>query len=83
MRPPDDPTGRASRCCVNFSSRKSFLIEPTRQEIEGAWAAYDRREAAESGIVDQVSFMVMRRLSLTEAFTNDQHFRAAGFTVLF
>jgi len=25
----------------------------------------------------------MRRLGLTEAFTNDQHFRAAGFTTLF
>lgn len=60
-----------------------LLIEPTAQEIEQAWAAYDRREAAGAGIVDQVSFEVMRRLGLTQAFTNDQHFRAAGFTLLF
>ena len=33
--------------------------------------------------VDQLSFRVMRRLGLTEAFTNDQHFQAAGFTTLF
>ena len=33
--------------------------------------------------VDQLSFQVMRRLGLTEAFTNDQHFQAAGFTTLF
>jgi uncharacterized protein len=26
---------------------------------------------------------VMRRLGLSEAFTNDKHFKAAGFTVLF
>jgi predicted nucleic acid-binding protein len=60
-----------------------LLVEPTPQEVEEAWAAYDRRDAAEAGIVDHVSFAVMRRLGLTEAFTNDSHFRAAGFTVLF
>jgi len=25
----------------------------------------------------------MRRLGITEAFTNDKHYQAAGFTVLF
>ena len=63
--------------------REGLLVEPTPQEIEEAWAAYDRREAAEAGIVDHVSFVLMRRLGLTDAFTNDQHFRAAGFTTLF
>jgi len=63
--------------------QKGLLIEPTPREVEEAWPAYDRREAAEAGIVDLVSFGVMRRLGVTEAFTNDQHFRAAGFTVLF
>ncbi len=60
-----------------------LLIEPTPREVEEAWAAYDRREAAEAGIVDHVSFVVMRRLGLTDAFTNDKHFQAAGFTLLF
>ncbi len=63
--------------------QEGLLVEPTLREIEEAWAAYDRRDAAEAGIVDQVSFVVMRRLGATEAFTNDQHFRAAGFAVLF
>ena len=53
------------------------------QEIEDAWAAYERGEAAQAGIVDHVSFQVMRRLGITEAFTNDKHFEAAGFTLLF
>jgi predicted nucleic acid-binding protein len=26
---------------------------------------------------------VMRRLGITEAFTNDKHYQAAGFNVLF
>jgi len=85
--------------CANASARRTYrsdvcelrrtltqeglLIEPTAQEIEDAWAAYERGEAAEAGIVDHVSFIVMRRLGITDAFTNDRHFQAAGFTTLF
>ena len=41
----------------------------------------ERGEAGQAGIVDHVSFQVMRRLGITEAFTNDKHYQAAGFTV--
>ncbi len=30
-----------------------------------------------------VSFVLMRREGITEAFTNDEHFRAAGYVALF
>jgi uncharacterized protein len=63
--------------------KEGLLIEATAQEIEDAWAAFDRGDASQAGIVDHVSFQVMRRLGLAEAFTNDRHFRAAGFRVLF
>jgi predicted nucleic acid-binding protein len=63
--------------------QEGLLIEPTAQEIDNAWAAYERGGAGQAGIVDQMSFEVMRRLGITEAFTNDRHFQAAGFTVLF
>jgi len=33
--------------------------------------------------VHHVSFAVMRRLGIIDAFTNDRHFRAAGFNTLF
>jgi predicted nucleic acid-binding protein len=85
--------------CGNASARRTYrpdvcelrrtlipeglVIEPTAQEVEDAWAAYERGEAAQAGIVDHLSFQVMRRLGITEAFTNDKHFQAAGFTVLF
>jgi len=36
-----------------------------------------------SGFCKLISFAVMRRLAITEAFTNDKHFTAAGFQVLF
>lgn len=66
-----------------YLTQEELLVEPTSQEIEEAWAAYDRGEAGQAGIVDHVSFRVMKRLGLTEAFTNDRHFSAAGFKVLF
>lgn len=59
------------------------IIEPTDDDRSNAWIAYDRREAGNAGIIDLVSFTVMRRLGITCAFTNDQHLRAAGFETLF
>jgi predicted nucleic acid-binding protein len=59
------------------------LVEPTNDEWMQAWEAFRRGDAGEAGIVDQFSFLVMRRLGITRAFTNDKHFEAAGFEVLF
>jgi predicted nucleic acid-binding protein len=59
------------------------LVVPIQTDWDAAWAAYDRGDAAAAGIVDHVSFVVMRRLGIQDAFTNDQHFRAAGFQTLF
>ena len=59
------------------------LIVPTDDDWSAAWAAYRRGDAGGAGIVDQISFAVMRRLGLTRAFTNDKHFRAAGLEPLF
>lgn len=59
------------------------LIHPTAQDEDAAWAAYNRGEAGDAGIVDHLSFAVMRRLGLADAFTNDRHFAAAGFNLLF
>jgi len=62
---------------------RNELVVPSDEDWKVAWEAYDRGEAAEAGIVDHVSFAVMRRLGITQAFTNDRHFRAAGFETLF
>ena len=60
-----------------------LLVFPTAEDWNEAWRGYERGEAAQAGIVDHVSLAVMRRLELKEAFTNDAHFRAAGFLTLF
>ena len=85
--------------CGNAASRRAFrrdivelrieleansgVIHPTDEDWIDAWTAYDRGRPGDPGIVDCISFAVMRRLGLTEVFTNDQHFAAAGFTTLF
>jgi hypothetical protein len=63
--------------------RGQRLIAPTEEDWQTAWAAYDKGGANSAGIVDQVTFAVMRRMGISKAFTNDQHFRAAGFETLF
>ena len=62
---------------------RNELVMPTEEEWKVAWDAYDRSEAAQAGIVDHVSFAVMRRLGIAQAFSNDRHFQAAGFETLF
>ena len=59
------------------------LIEPSESDQSLAWLAYGRGEAGDASIVDHISIVVMRRLGLTEVFSNDRHFKAAGFNTLF
>jgi len=85
--------------CCNAAARRAFrkevidiwrllearneLIRPTEDDWLLGWRAFERSDAAGAGIVDCISFAVMRRLEVEEAFSNDQHFSAAGFRTLF
>lgn len=59
------------------------LIDVTHEEVDLAWESYQKDQSSRAGIVDHISFVVMRRLGLTRAFTHDKHFANAGFEVLF
>ena len=61
----------------------SGLVHPNSDDVRSAWDAYRRGDADGAGVVDHVSFIVMRRLGLSDAFTNDRHFRAAGLSPCF
>lgn len=78
---------RPYRARVNALRRaleeEQLLVEPTRDEIAAAWVTFEQSGIGDAGIVDQISFIVMRRLGLKEAFTNDRHFQTAGFVTLF
>jgi uncharacterized protein len=85
--------------CGNAASRSTFrgdvvevreqfvadgkLIEPTEADCAAAWADYARGSAGGAGIVDHILFVVMRRLDVTDVFSNDRHFKTAGFNTLF
>jgi len=60
-----------------------YLVVPTMEDWQTAWLAFERGVADNAGIVDHVSFTIMRRMGIAKAFTNDGHFRAAGFETLF
>jgi len=59
------------------------LIVPTVEDWQTAWLSYERDGADRAGIVDHISFTIMRRLGISKVFTNDGHFRTAGFETLF
>ena len=63
--------------------KSNRLIVPTQEDWDAAWTAYRQGPPGDAGIVDHVSFAVMRRLEVTDAFTNDRHFKTAGFRTLF
>ncbi|HVX84572.1 MAG TPA: PIN domain-containing protein [Phycisphaerae bacterium] len=59
------------------------LLVASDSEIDRAWTHYVRGDASAAGIVDHISFPVMRRRRIVDAFTNDRRFKVAGFTTLF
>jgi uncharacterized protein len=63
--------------------RAGRLVRPTENEWQQAWHDYAQGRAGDAGLVDHLSFLIMRRLAIADAFTNDRHFQAAGFHTLF
>ena len=59
------------------------VIFPSDADWHEAWTRYTAGHAGAPGLVDELSFVIMWRLGLHRAFTNDAHFRSAGFEVLF
>jgi uncharacterized protein len=63
--------------------KRGELVVPSAEDWIRGREAFERGESGQAGIVDHVSFVIMRRLGIKEAFTNDRHFQAAGFITLF
>jgi predicted nucleic acid-binding protein len=59
------------------------VFHPTEKDWEEAWSDYEHTHIGGPGVVDLTSFRAMRQLRIERAFTNDRHFRDAGFQVLF
>jgi uncharacterized protein len=63
--------------------QRNEVVVPSDEDWRRAWENYEHEEPGQAGIVDHVSFVVMRRLGITQALTNDRHFQTAGFAMLF
>jgi len=57
------------------------VVTLTPERFESAFDLYRRHTDKQWGLVDCVSFIVMRRMGLTTALAFDQHFVQAGFIV--
>jgi len=67
----------------HFRSSPDVEVVPLTPELfERAFGLYRSHLDKEWGLVDCISFCVMRELGLSLALTFDQHFVQAGFTAL-
>ncbi len=58
------------------------VAEVDKEIFSEAWKLYTERLDKEWSFTDCTSFVVMKRLGLTDAFTSDHHFEQAGFNIL-
>jgi predicted nucleic acid-binding protein len=63
--------------------KRGDLIFPNAADWAQAWKEYRAVPPGQAGIVDLISMTVMRRLEINCVFTNDSHFKNAGFEILF
>ena len=53
-----------------------------RVQASDGVALYAERPDKDWSLTDCISFVVMRKMDITEALTGDRHFEQAGFTAL-
>jgi len=65
-----------------LSSSEVEIVRLTPQIFERAYSLYKQYQDKEWGLIDCVSFVVMRDAGVSGALTFDQHFVQAGFQAL-
>jgi len=58
------------------------VVEIDKEVLDDAWDMYSARADKEWSLTYCVSFVVMKKHGIRDAFTNDHHFEQAGFAVL-
>lgn len=64
----------------NEGVAKKFFVTPEIEHL--AWKMFREYDDKTFSFVDCTSFVVMKHLGITSAFTFDDHFRQIGFTIL-
>ena len=63
-------------------SEEIEVVSLNRNLFDRAFELYQTRKDKTRGLVDCVSFTVMREREVVDALTNDRHFQQAGFNAL-
>jgi predicted nucleic acid-binding protein len=66
---------------IRADPKTLIIYVDASMQVEG-WSLFHRYAGSGANAIDCTSFAVMRSLSIKQAFTFDQHFRAAGFEIL-
>lgn len=64
------------------NSNKTEVVEISRNLFENGFNLYEKYTDKNWGLVDCISFVVMREYNITDALTCDKHFVQAGFRAL-
>jgi predicted nucleic acid-binding protein len=65
-----------------LASRGVDVVCPTREQLDAAWRDFLRDADPKLSLCDSLSFVVMRERRIARALTFDQHFVAAGFSIM-
>ncbi|MBI1829928.1 MAG: type II toxin-antitoxin system VapC family toxin [Planctomycetes bacterium] len=65
-----------------LESKDTELVRLTPEMFEAGYSLYKNHRDKEWGLVDCISFIVMRKAGIDDALTFDQHFVQAGFRAL-
>ncbi|MBW4633439.1 MAG: PIN domain-containing protein [Iphinoe sp. HA4291-MV1] len=65
-----------------FASDEVEIVQLTPELFEQAFTLYKSHKDKAWGLVDCISFVVMKQAGVSEALTFDQHFVQAGFQAL-
>ncbi len=65
-----------------LTSRVFDVVHVDEDLFYEAWAYFQKHKDKRYSLTDCVSFVLMKRLGITEALTFDKHFMQAGFTKL-
>ena len=58
------------------------IVSVSEELFESGLTMFGKYQDKEWGLVDCMSFLVMREKEITHALTSDEHFEQAGFTIL-
>ena len=65
-----------------FSGQLAEIVYVTRGDINAAWRIFYTHQDKAWSFTDCVSFAVMKRLRIVEAFAFDEHFHQFGFATV-